>query len=47
VADALAEVTRLTLDGVGLNEACAQVAHLTGLRKRDLYQGALAARPKI
>lgn len=47
VADALAEVTRLTLDGVGLNEACAQVAQLTGLRKRDLYQGALAARPKI
>ena len=47
LADALAEVTRLTQDGVGLNEACAQVAQLTGVRKRELYQGALAARPKI
>jgi 16S rRNA (cytidine1402-2'-O)-methyltransferase len=45
--DALAEVSRLTLSGIGLKEASAQVAELTGLSKRDLYQGALAARPKI
>ena len=45
--DALAEVARLTLSGIGLKEASAQVAELTGLSKRDLYQGALAARPKI
>jgi 16S rRNA (cytidine1402-2'-O)-methyltransferase len=45
--DALAEVARLTLRGTGLKEASAQVAELTGLSKRDLYQGALATRPKI
>ena len=47
MADALDEVARLTLSGTGLKEASAQVAELTGLSKRDLYQGALAARPKI
>ncbi len=47
MADALAEVARLTLTGTGLKDASAQVAELTGLSKRELYQGALATRPKI
>jgi 16S rRNA (cytidine1402-2'-O)-methyltransferase len=45
--DALAEVARLTATGLGLKDASAQVADLTGLSKRDLYQGALGSRPKI
>jgi 16S rRNA (cytidine1402-2'-O)-methyltransferase len=45
--DALAEVARLTATGLGLKDASAQVAELTGLSKRDLYQGALGSRPKI
>jgi 16S rRNA (cytidine1402-2'-O)-methyltransferase len=45
--DALAEVARLTATGLGLKDASAQVADLTDLSKRDLYQGALGSRPKI
>lgn len=42
--DALAQVQRLVASGVRLKEACAEVAALTGLSSRDLYQAALAAR---
>lgn len=45
--DALAEVAQLIATGLGLKDASAQVAELTGLSKRDLYQGALGSRPKI
>ncbi|RRJ86368.1 16S rRNA (cytidine(1402)-2'-O)-methyltransferase [Gulosibacter macacae] len=42
-ADALAEVRRLVADGMRLKDATAQVAEATGLRRRDLYEAALAA----
>ncbi|GAA4491263.1 16S rRNA (cytidine(1402)-2'-O)-methyltransferase [Microbacterium panaciterrae] len=42
--DALAQVQALVASGVRLKEACAEVASATGLRSRDLYQAALAAR---
>ncbi|WP_295012054.1 16S rRNA (cytidine(1402)-2'-O)-methyltransferase [uncultured Microbacterium sp.] len=42
--DALAEVQALVDQGVRLKEACAEVAAATGLRSRELYQAALAAR---
>jgi len=42
--DALAQVQALVAAGVRLKDACAEVAAATGLRSRDLYQAALAAR---
>jgi len=42
--DALAQVQSLVAAGVRLKDACAEVAAATGLRSRDLYQAALAAR---
>lgn len=42
--DALAQVQRLVADGVRLKEAAAEVAQLTGLSARDLYQAVLATR---
>ena len=42
--DALAQVQSLVASGVRLKDACAEVATATGLRSRDLYQAALAAR---
>ncbi|WP_217181813.1 16S rRNA (cytidine(1402)-2'-O)-methyltransferase [Streptomyces sp. AC495_CC817] len=42
--DALAQVQELVASGVRLKEAASEVAGLTGLSSRDLYQAALAAR---
>ena len=42
--DAAAQVQALVADGMRLKDACAEVAAATGLRSRDLYQQALAAR---
>jgi 16S rRNA (cytidine1402-2'-O)-methyltransferase len=42
--DALAQVQALVAAGVRLKDACAEVAAATGVRSRDLYQAALAAR---
>jgi len=42
--DALAQVQALVADGIRLKEAASEVAGLTGLSSRDLYQAALAAR---
>ncbi|TFB15528.1 16S rRNA (cytidine(1402)-2'-O)-methyltransferase [Microbacterium sp. 3H14] len=42
--DALAQVQRLVAEGVRLKDASSEVAALTGLSSRDLYQAALAAR---
>lgn len=42
--DALAQVQALVASGIRLKEAAAEVAGLTGLSSRDLYQAALAAR---
>ncbi|MBN9175843.1 MAG: 16S rRNA (cytidine(1402)-2'-O)-methyltransferase [Microbacterium sp.] len=42
--DALAQVQQLVASGVRLKDAAAEVAAQTGLRSRDLYQAALAAR---
>jgi 16S rRNA (cytidine1402-2'-O)-methyltransferase len=42
--DALAQVQSLVASGVRLKEAAAEVAGLTGLSSRDLYQAALAAK---
>ncbi|MFT4158035.1 MAG: 16S rRNA (cytidine(1402)-2'-O)-methyltransferase [Microbacterium sp.] len=42
--DALAQVQELVASGIRLKEAAAEVAGLTGLSARDLYQAALAAR---
>ena len=40
----LAQVLSLVADGSRLKEAAAEVAEATGLSKRELYEGALAAR---
>lgn len=40
----IAQVLALVSDGAKLKEASAEVAEATGLSKRDLYEGALAAR---
>lgn len=42
--DGIAEVVHLEADGTRLKDAAAEVAAATGLSKRDLYEGALAAR---
>ncbi|KJL49182.1 Ribosomal RNA small subunit methyltransferase I [Microbacterium hydrocarbonoxydans] len=42
--DALSQVQALVASGIRLKEAAAEVAGLTGLSSRDLYQAALAAR---
>ncbi len=42
--DALAQVLALTASGTSLKDASAQVAEMTGLSKRDLYQGALSTK---
>jgi 16S rRNA (cytidine1402-2'-O)-methyltransferase len=42
--DALAQVQQLVSTGVRLKDAASEVASLTGLSSRDLYQAALAAR---
>lgn len=44
--DALAQVQQLVADGIRLKDAAAEVAGLTGLSSRDLYQAALAARSR-
>ena len=44
VADAVAEVLSLERAGLRLKDAATHVANRTGLRKRDLYEAALAAR---
>ena len=38
------QVQGLVADGIRLKDACSQVAEATGLSRRDLYEGALAAR---
>jgi 16S rRNA (cytidine1402-2'-O)-methyltransferase len=40
----VAQVLRLTADGIRLKDAASEVAEATGLSKRELYEGALAAR---
>ncbi|GAB3607420.1 16S rRNA (cytidine(1402)-2'-O)-methyltransferase [Conyzicola nivalis] len=40
----IAQVLKLVTEGSRLKEAAAEVAEQTGLSKRDLYEGALAAR---
>ncbi|MBO9624855.1 MAG: 16S rRNA (cytidine(1402)-2'-O)-methyltransferase [Microbacterium sp.] len=42
--DALAQVQALVASGIRLKDAASEVAGLTGLSSRDLYQAALAAR---
>lgn len=42
--NALAQVQALVASGARLKDACAEVAAVTGLSTRDLYQAALAAR---
>jgi 16S rRNA (cytidine1402-2'-O)-methyltransferase len=42
--DALTQVQALVASGIRLKDAAAEVAGLTGLSSRDLYQAALAAR---
>jgi 16S rRNA (cytidine1402-2'-O)-methyltransferase len=41
---AIGQVLALVADGVKLKEAAVEVAEATGLSKRELYEGALAAR---
>ena len=41
----IAQVAALVAAGARLKEASAEVAEATGLSRRDLYEGALAARP--
>lgn len=43
--DGISEVVRLEGAGTRLKDAAAEVAAATGLSKRDLYEGAIAARP--
>ena len=38
------QVLELVADGIRLKDACGQIAGTTGLSRRDLYEGALAAR---
>lgn len=45
LADGIAQVLTLVAAGARLKEASAEVAESTGLSRRDLYEGALAARP--
>ncbi len=40
----IAQVLRLVAEGAKLKEASAEVAEATGLSRRELYEGALAAR---
>lgn len=42
--DGIAQVLALVADGIRLKEASTEVAEATGLGRRDLYEGALAAR---
>ncbi len=42
--DGIAQVRALAAGGMRLKDACAEVAESTGLGRRDLYEGALAAR---
>lgn len=42
----ISQVLQLVTDGAKLKEASAEVAEETGLSKRDLYEGALAARTR-
>jgi 16S rRNA (cytidine1402-2'-O)-methyltransferase len=42
--DGIAQILALVAQGVRLKEASAEVAESTGLSRRDLYEGALAAR---
>jgi 16S rRNA (cytidine1402-2'-O)-methyltransferase len=42
----IAQVLKLVTEGSRLKEAAAEVAEETGLSKRDLYEGALAARAR-
>jgi 16S rRNA (cytidine1402-2'-O)-methyltransferase len=42
--DGIAQVRALVAGGMRLKDACAEVAESTGLGRRDLYEGALAAR---
>jgi 16S rRNA (cytidine1402-2'-O)-methyltransferase len=44
VPDGIAQVLALVAQGVRLKEASAEVAESTGLSRRELYEGALAAR---
>ena len=44
LGDGVAQVLRLVADGIRLKDASAEVAEATGLSRRDLYEGALAAR---
>jgi 16S rRNA (cytidine1402-2'-O)-methyltransferase len=44
--DALAQVQALVADGTRLKDAASEVATLTGLSSRELYQAALAARSR-
>ena len=44
IADGIVQVLGLVASGVRLKEASAEVAELTGLSRRELYQGALSER---
>jgi 16S rRNA (cytidine1402-2'-O)-methyltransferase len=44
LADAVPQVLSLVADGIRLKDAAAEVAEVTGLSRRDLYEAALAAR---
>ena len=44
LATGVAQVLRLVADGIRLKDASAEVAEATGLGRRQLYEGALAAR---
>jgi 16S rRNA (cytidine1402-2'-O)-methyltransferase len=44
LADGVARVLALVAEGTRLKDSAAEVAEATGLSKRDLYEGALAAR---
>jgi 16S rRNA (cytidine1402-2'-O)-methyltransferase len=46
LATGVAEVMRLLASGTRLKDAAADVSAATGLSKRDLYEAALAAKPK-
>jgi 16S rRNA (cytidine1402-2'-O)-methyltransferase len=42
--DGIAQVAALVVTGTSLKDAAAEVAEITGLSRRELYEGALAAR---